>query len=166
MVHRGVVDRHHWLLIRRCIDDPHEKASYLVFAPPATTLQEMIWAIGNRWHIEEDLQATKKLGLDHYEVQRFIGWYRHITLVLLVYAFLVGIRVHDTSHLPATTASEQTTQGHPLLPITTSEVRHLLARLFFFPPCQMTLIQAWSGWRRQHQYWASSYHWKPRLKAG
>jgi SRSO17 transposase len=166
VVHQGVVDGYHWLLIRRCIDDPHEKAYYLVFASPATTLQETVWAIGNRWHIEEDLQATKKLGLDHYEVRSFIGWYRHITLVLLAYAFLVGIRVHDTSHLPATVTPDPLTHTRPLLPITTAEARHLLARLFFPPPCQMTLIQAWSGWRRQHQYWASYYHCQQRLKAG
>jgi hypothetical protein len=60
-MHQGVVDGCHWLLIRRCIDDPHEKAYYLVFAPPATTLLEMVWAIGARWHIEEDLEATKDL---------------------------------------------------------------------------------------------------------
>ncbi len=166
VVHQGIVDGYHWLLIRRCIDDPQKKTYYLVFAPPATQLSEMVWAIGKRWHIEEDLQATKDLGLDQSEVRSFIGWYRHITLVLLVYAFLVGIGVHDTSHLPATPSSEQHTCSSPLLPITTSEVRHLLARLFFPPPCQMTLIQAWSQWRRQHQYWASYYHCQQRLKAG
>jgi SRSO17 transposase len=67
VVHQGVVDGCHWLLIRRCVNDPQEKAYYLVFAPPATTLQEMVWAIGKRWHIEEDLEATKDLGLDQYE---------------------------------------------------------------------------------------------------
>ena len=51
-----------FLLIRRCLDEPSEKAYYLVFAPPATTLQEMVWAIGQRWHIQEDLEATKDPG--------------------------------------------------------------------------------------------------------
>jgi hypothetical protein len=51
-------------MIRRCLDEPHEKTSYLVFTPPTTTLQEMVSAIGARWHIEEDLEATKDLGLD------------------------------------------------------------------------------------------------------
>src|SRR5260370_41936532 len=91
----------------------------------------------------------------------------HITLVLLAYAFLVGIRVHDTSHLPTTVSPDKPlTHAPPLLPITTAEARHLLARLFFPPPCQMTLIQAWSRWRRQHQSWASYYHCQQRLKAG
>ena len=30
----------------------------------------MVDAIGARWRIEEDLEATKDLGLDHYEVVR------------------------------------------------------------------------------------------------
>lgn len=139
-IHRGTVDGRHWFLIRRCIDDPHEMTYYLVFAPPATTLQQMVTAFGARWHIEEDLEATKDLGLDHYEVQSFIGWYRHITLVLLAYAFLVGIRVHDTSHLPISSAQEQAPGPLPLLPITASEIRHLLARLFDSPNTGTSLV--------------------------
>jgi len=162
VVHQGIVDGRHWLLIRRCIDDPDEKTYYLLFALPATTLQKMVSALGARWHIEEDLEATKDLGLDQYEVRSFIGWYRHITLVLLAYAFLVGIRVHDKSHLPANAPSEQAEPSRPLLPLTTSEARHLLARLFFPVPSHARLVQAWSQWRRQHQYWASYYHSRQR----
>jgi SRSO17 transposase len=166
VVHQGVVDGRHWLLIRRCLDEPHEKTSYLVFTPPTTTLQEMVSAIGARWHREEDLEATKDLGLDQYEVRSFIGWYRHITLVLLAYAFLVGIGVQDKSHLPPNAPPKQAEASRPLLPLTTSQVRHLLARLFFPLPSHARLVQAWSQWRRQHQYWASSYHSQQRLKAG
>jgi SRSO17 transposase len=32
------------------------------------------------------------VGLDHYEVRRWPGWYRHITLALLAHAFLVVTR--------------------------------------------------------------------------
>ena len=37
------------------------------------------------------LKMAKILGMDHYEVRSFIGWYRHITLVLLALAYLAGI---------------------------------------------------------------------------
>jgi SRSO17 transposase len=77
MVEHGVTDGRHWLVFRRCLDEPHELAYYLVFAPPATPLSIMVQAIGARWHIEEDLQACKDLGLDHYEVRSYLGWYRH-----------------------------------------------------------------------------------------
>ena len=91
MLHRWEDDGQHWVLIRRNLTDPNEKAYYFVFAPRGTTLSEMVQAIGARWHIEEDFENAKDLGLDHYEVRSFIGWYRHITLVLLALAFLTGI---------------------------------------------------------------------------
>jgi hypothetical protein len=50
----GLVDGRHWLVFRRCLDDPHELAYFLVWAPPDTPLSTMLAAIGARWHIEED----------------------------------------------------------------------------------------------------------------
>jgi len=41
--------------------------------------------------IETDFENAKDLGLDHYEVRNFIGWYRHITLVLVAAAYLTGV---------------------------------------------------------------------------
>ena len=101
IVHAGTVDGRHWLVFRRCLDEPHELAYYLVFAPPDTPLPIMVQAIGARWRIEEDLQATKDLGLDQYEVRSYGGWYRHITLVLLAYAFLVSLCVQAPHSLHA-----------------------------------------------------------------
>ena len=41
-------------------------------------------------------QAKNEVGLDHYEVRRWPGWYRHITLALLAHAFLVVTRTKAT----------------------------------------------------------------------
>ncbi len=163
LLHRGMVDGRHFLVIRRCLDDPDELAYYLVFAPLATPLPTIVQAIGARWHIEEDLQASKDLGLDHSEVRRYVGWYRHITLVMLAYAFLVGICVQDRSHEDP---QAWPTAWAPLIPLTTSEVRHLLARLIWPAPSHAPLICWWSWWRRAHQYWAGYYHRRRRQKAG
>jgi hypothetical protein len=96
-------DGRHWLLIRRSISDPQEKRYHFVFAPPGTSLQEMVKASGARWHIEEDFANAKDLGLDHYEVRSFVGWYRHSTLVLLALAYLAGICATErSSPVPAT----------------------------------------------------------------
>lgn len=54
ILHQWEDDGQHWLLIRRSLSDPQEKRYHLVFAPPGTTLQEMVQASGARWHIEED----------------------------------------------------------------------------------------------------------------
>jgi SRSO17 transposase len=76
-VHRTIIDGCHFLVIRRCLDAPFQKAYYFVFAPPQTSLQTMVLAIGARWCIEVDLENAKDLGLDQYEVRSCIGWYRH-----------------------------------------------------------------------------------------
>ncbi len=109
-MHQWHDDGRHWLLIRRCLDDPKQKAYYFVFAPRGTTLKEMVKAIGARWRVEEDFQTSKAMGLDQYEVRSWIGWYRHITLVMLAYAFLAGIRAraHAQAFLPLPVLLEET----------------------------------------------------------
>jgi len=164
VIQGGTVDGRHWLVVRRCLDDPHEFAYYLIWAPPDTPLPTMVQAIGSRWHIEEDLQTCKDLGLDHYEVRSYLGWYRHLTLVLLVSAFLVGITVQ--SHLTASARPAEPAACATLIPLTTSEARHLLAHLIFPAPTSAPLIFHWSWWRRTHQYWAGYYHRRRREKVG
>jgi len=164
LVHRGEVDGRHWLIFRRCLDDPHELAYYLVWAPPDTPLPTIVQAIGARWRIEEDLEATKDLGLDHYEVRSYLGWYRHITLVMLAYAFLVSLCVQARRPLPAPSGCPVMLPAPPLIPLTPSEVRHLLARLIWPAPTSAPLLCQWSWWRRAHQYWAGYYHRRRRQK--
>jgi len=166
IVHAGTTDGRHWLVFRRCLDEPHELAYYLVFAPPDTPLPLMVQAIGARWHIEEDLQASKDLGLDHYEVRSYRGWYRHITLVLLAYAFLVSLCLQAPRPLPAPSEDPRARPSPPLIALTPSEVRHLLTHLFFPAPTAAPLLCHWSWFRRTHQYWAGYYHRRRRAKTG
>ncbi|MFB9575566.1 hypothetical protein ACFFTL_25630, partial [Streptomyces yanii] len=35
-----------------------------------------------------DQTAKNECGLDQYEVRRYVGWYRHVTLAMLAHAFL------------------------------------------------------------------------------
>jgi SRSO17 transposase len=47
---------------------------------------------GFRWAIESCFQSAKnECGLDQYEVRRYPGWYRHITLAMLAHAFLAAM---------------------------------------------------------------------------
>jgi SRSO17 transposase len=159
----GHEDGRHFLVIRRCLDDPGQLTSYLVFAPPSTPLSLIVQAIGARWRIEEDLEASKDLGLDQYEVRSFPGWYRHVTLVLLAYAFLVEVCVQERL---GCSPQDSPPACSPVIPLTPSEVRHLLARLLFFVPASAPLVCQWSHFRRVHQYWAGYYHRRRREKAG
>ncbi|MEU9118233.1 IS701 family transposase, partial [Streptomyces sp. NPDC048483] len=83
---------HRWVLARRSLARPDEIAYYLAFAPRETAVAELVRVAGSRWAIEECFQAAKnECGLDQYEVRRYVGWYRHITLAMLAHAFLAAM---------------------------------------------------------------------------
>jgi SRSO17 transposase len=101
-----------WLLVRRSLNDPTEVAYYFVYGPSGTPLETIVRVAGRRWTIEEGFEQAKgEVGLDHYEVRRWAGWYRHITLALLAHAYLVVTRARaaarekkGASDLPATSS--------------------------------------------------------------
>jgi SRSO17 transposase len=88
--------QHGWkrlLLVRRSISDSSELTGYIVFARAHTTLTELVQVAGKRWTVEESIQTAKgEVGLDHYEVRLWSGWYRHMTLAMWAGAFLSVIR--------------------------------------------------------------------------
>jgi SRSO17 transposase len=82
-----------WLIVRRSIEDPEELSAYTVFAPEGITLEALAKAAGSRWRVEIGFEEAKgEVGLAHYEVRSWHGWYRHITLSLFAHAFLAAIR--------------------------------------------------------------------------
>jgi SRSO17 transposase len=82
-----------WLLARRSLSDPEDLAYYLCAGRPGTAPQDLVQAAGSRWAVEECLEAAKgEVGLDHYEVRSWTGWYRHVTLGLFALAVLAVIR--------------------------------------------------------------------------
>jgi SRSO17 transposase len=86
-------DWRRWLLVRRSLSDPTELTAYVVFAPHATTLATVVQVAGSRWTIERAFEEAKgEVGLDHYEVRSWTGWYRHITLAMWAYALLTVLR--------------------------------------------------------------------------
>ncbi|MFF7234526.1 IS701 family transposase [Streptomyces sioyaensis] len=81
-----------WVLARRSLGRPDEIAYYLAYAPNDTAVADLVRIAGTRWAIEEAFQAAKnECGLDQYEVRRYPGWYRHITLAMLAHAFLAAM---------------------------------------------------------------------------
>lgn len=156
--HRGQDDGWHSVLIRRPPDPKEDPTFYFVFAAPCTSLLTKVSTLGHRWRIEEDFENSKEVGLDHYEVRSLIGWYRHITLLMLALAFLTSLVV------AARTLS--TDPPERLCPLSVPEARRLLSRLLFPPPTSAPLVFHWSAWRRWHQRTASFFHTCRRLKAG
>ena len=82
-----------WLLVRRSIEDPDELTAYTIFAHEGTPLEKLARVAGSRWRVEIGFEEAKgEVGLAHYEVRSWNGWYRHITLALFAHAFLAAIR--------------------------------------------------------------------------
>jgi SRSO17 transposase len=82
-----------WLVVRRSLSDVSELTAYIAFAPAETSLTAQVKVAGTRWTVEESIQTGKgEVGLDHYEVRSWTGWYRHITLAMWAQAFLAVIR--------------------------------------------------------------------------
>jgi SRSO17 transposase len=101
---------------------PREEAC-LVEWPPAEPAPTKYWladlwgeALGlrrfvrlakGRWRIEQDYRELKdELGLDHFEGRSYAGWYHHVTLVSLAYAFLVLERARAKKNLAADLAPD------------------------------------------------------------
>ena len=90
------------LLIRRAIADPSELAFYLIHAPAATPLANLVRVAGRRWTIEACFEAAKgEVGLDHYldhyEVRSWVGrpnekGWGHVTLAMLAHTYLTVLR--------------------------------------------------------------------------
>jgi SRSO17 transposase len=87
----------HALLVRERLTPnergEYERAYYVVFAPGAAMLADVVRVAGARWAIEQGFESAKQeVGLDEYEVRKYDGWYRYITLALFAHAFLAVVR--------------------------------------------------------------------------
>lgn len=86
-------ERARWVLIRRNLSDPSQRAYYRAAGSASTQLAELVRVAGSRWKIEEGLEEAKgEVGLDQYEVRGFRAWYRFVTFALLAHAMLVVVR--------------------------------------------------------------------------
>lgn len=87
----------HYLLVRRSVEDPSERAYYVVFSRRAeAALERLVHVAGSRWQVEVAFEEAKgACGLDEYEVRKWAAWHRHVTLSLLAHAFLAVVRAEE-----------------------------------------------------------------------
>jgi hypothetical protein len=82
-----------WLVVRRSSSDPSAVTAYIAFAPVQTSLPALGRVAGMRWTVAESIQTAQgEVGLDHYEVRKWTGWDRHLTLARWAQAFLAVMR--------------------------------------------------------------------------
>ena len=90
----GLPDKILWLLIRRTIGNDPKYSFFLSNASSSTRLKTLVWLSGLRWAIEQCFEETKtELGMDHYEVRKFMGWHHHILTCMLAHFFLWHLKI-------------------------------------------------------------------------
>ena len=112
-----------WLMLRRPVGGGEVKY-YLSNAPEDTPLETMAHVGCLRWTIEENFELAKgEVGLDHYEVTQYRGWYNHITMSMMALAFLKQVqwkwgkkitrqRSRDTRVAPRRSPRDRVDCGH------------------------------------------------------
>ena len=80
-----------WLYIRK-YEDGTIKYSFSN-APADIEIKELHHAATLRWPIEQSFQECKSfLGMGHYETRSYIGWQRHMLLVMVAHLFVLETR--------------------------------------------------------------------------
>ena len=103
-----------------------------------------------RWTIEEDFELAKgEVGLDHYEVTKYRGWYHHITLSLLALAFLKAV---------------QREWGKNGAPASVPEIRQLLEVVMRMEPWTAATAIAWYEHQQRRKAAARASHTRRWLR--
>ena len=90
----GLPQKTVWLMIRRTIGDDPQYSFFISNASASTRLKTLVWLSGLRWAIEQCFEETKsELGMDHYEVRKYMGWHHHILTCMLAHFFLWHLKI-------------------------------------------------------------------------
>ena len=140
-----------WLLVRRH-RDTGELAFYRCYSPHVVPVRELVRVAGRRWAVEESFQAGKGLaGLDEHQVRRRTSWRRWTLFAMTAHALLAVIAANEHTNRPAPAG---------LIALTCNEIRRLFTVLVIEPRRTLVCPEAWSDWRRRHQYRARTSHYQ------
>ena len=116
-------------------------------------LAKLIQVTVTRWRIEEDHQLSKQVsGLDSGQVTTWTSWHRWTAISLLAYAFLAVAAASQR-------ALDRCAGLLELIPVTIPELlRQLRDTVIPGPRRDRAHRDAWSLWRRRHQYKARQAH--------
>jgi len=85
----GLPSRPHHLLVARNALNPKEIKYFISNAPEVTPVETLLRVAFTRWTIERAFEDSKtELGMDHFEVRKFISIQRHLILSCVSHAFL------------------------------------------------------------------------------
>ena len=81
------------LLLARNVLKPDGVKFFLSNAPEGVSVETLLLVAFSRWRIERMFEDTKdELGLDHFEVRRYVAIQRHLILTCVSHLFLAEFR--------------------------------------------------------------------------
>jgi len=85
----GLPSRAHHLLVARNALNPKEIKYFISNAPEATPVEILLRVAFTRWTVERAFEDSKtELGMDHFEVRKFLSIRRHLILSCVSHVFL------------------------------------------------------------------------------
>jgi SRSO17 transposase len=128
-------------------------SSYLCWSPRPVPLAKLISVAVARWRIEEDYQLSKQVsGLDSGQVTTWTSWHRWTAISLLACAYLAVAAAWQR-------AADGSASVLELIPVTVPELlRQLRGTVIPEPRHDRQHRDAWTLWRRRHQYGARQAH--------
>ena len=89
----GLPSRAYQLIIVRSVLHPNEVKYFLTNAPESVPLEVLLLVAYSRWRIERIFEDTKgELGMDHFEVRKYLSIRRHLILTCVSHLFLAEFR--------------------------------------------------------------------------
>ena len=99
----GLPTRSHHLVAAQDVLHPEEVKFFLSNAPATTPVETLLLVAFSRWKIERMFEDSKgKLGMDHFEVRRYLSIRRHLILSCVSHLFLAEFRQASRGKKPAT----------------------------------------------------------------
>jgi len=90
----GLSIREVWLIMKRTMGSNPSYSFYISNAPLSSRLALFVWLSGVRWPIEQCFEEGKnELGMDHYEVRKYLGWNHHMLISMLSHFFLWHLKI-------------------------------------------------------------------------
>jgi len=81
------------LLVTRNVLKPEDEKFFLSNAPASVPIETLLLVAFSRWRIERMFQDSKdELGMDHFEVRRYLSIQRHLILTSVSHLFLAEFR--------------------------------------------------------------------------
>jgi SRSO17 transposase len=89
------------MLVRRSKANKDDMQAFACCAPKNTPDEKLAETAGVRWTVERCFaEAKSEVGMDHYEVRTFNGWYKHITLACLALALITVLSAYSLDMKP------------------------------------------------------------------